>query len=84
LRICYLDESNPEPSAGRRTSSSAYRSGRDLEGQGHRDHDDQAPLRLERAEIHTGWLTRRCEQERIGDFEAMGTAERRAAVQKKR
>jgi hypothetical protein len=40
---------------------------------------------LERAEVHTGWLTRRyLEQERIAGFEAMGVADRRSAVQQAR
>ena len=88
MRICYLDESGtPELPGG---TSTFVLVGLSIQGETWKAKDAEITaikrrFGLERDEIHTGWVTRRYpEQERIRDFEAMGTAERRAAVQKAR
>ncbi|OGK84519.1 MAG: hypothetical protein A2X53_03555 [Candidatus Rokubacteria bacterium GWA2_70_23] len=88
MRICYLDESGtPELHGG---TSHFVLVGLSIQGETWKAKDAEITaikrrFGLERDEIHTGWLTRRYpEQERIRDLEAMGTAERRAAVQKAR
>lgn len=88
MRICYLDESGtPELTGG---SSHFVLLGLSIQGETWKRKDSEITLikrrfGLEGAEIHTGWLTRRyVEQENIPNFELLGTAERRLAVQKAR
>lgn len=88
MRICYLDESGtPELTGG---TSHFILLGLSIQGETWKSKDNEITVikrrfGLERAEIHSGWLTRRyLEQERIQDFEALGVADRRAAVQQAR
>lgn len=88
MRICYLDESGtPELVGG---TSHFVLLGLSIQGETWKSKDNEITLikrrfGLERAEIHSGWLTRRyLEQERIPNFEFLGEADRRAAVQKAR
>lgn len=88
MRICYLDESGtPELAGG---TSHFILLGLSIAGESWKAKDAEITalkkrFGLERAEIHTGWLTRRyLEQEKIANFEALGSADRRAAVQRLR
>lgn len=88
MRICYLDESGtPELTGG---TSHFILLGLSIQGETWKSKDDEITsikqrFGLEREEIHSGWLTRRyLEQERIPNFETLGLAERRAAVQQAR
>lgn len=88
MRLCYLDESGtPELTGG--TSHFVFL-GLAIQGETWKGKDDEVTLikrrfGLERAEIHSGWLSRRyLEQESIPNFEALGTTERRTAVRQAR
>lgn len=88
MRICYLDESGTPEFSG--STSHFVFLGLSIQGETWKAKDAEITVikrryGLEHEEIHTGWITRRyLEQERIPDFEALGMAERRAAVQKAR
>jgi hypothetical protein len=88
VRICYLDESGTAEFTG--GTSHFILLGLSIQGETWRTKDTEITTikqryGLERAEVHTGWLTRRyLEQERIPGFETMGVAERRNAVQQVR
>lgn len=88
MRICYLDESGTAELGG--GTSHFVLLGLSVQGETWRTKDAEITAikqryGLERAEVHTGWLTRRyLEQERIAGFEAMGVADRRNAVQRAR
>jgi len=88
VRICYLDESGTPELPG--NSSHFVLLGLSIQGETWKEKDAQITqikrrFGLDRDEIHAGWLTRRyIEQERITGFENMGTAERRAAVNRAR
>jgi hypothetical protein len=85
MRICYLDESGTAELPG--STSHFVLLGVSIPGETWKAKDAQITqikrrFGLEREEIHTGWLARRfIEQERIPDFENLGIAARRAAVQ---
>lgn len=88
MRICYLDESGtPELGGG---TSHFILLGVAIQGESWKAKDNQITLIKQQfglwgAEIHSGWMSRRyLEQERIADFEQMGVAARRAAVQRAR
>lgn len=88
MRICYLDESGtPELGGG---TSHFVLVGLSIQAESWKTKDAEIArikqrFGLQRAEIHTGWMTRRyMEQERIPNFEGMGVAERREAVQRAR
>lgn len=88
MRICYLDESGtPELTGG---TSHFVLLGLSIQGETWKAKDNQITLvkqrfGLERAEIHSGWISRRyVEQEKIRNFDALGIAQRREAVQKAR
>ena len=88
MRICYLDESgSPELGGG---TSHFVLLGLSIQAESWKAKDAEIArikqrFGLQGAEIHTGWMTRRyLEQERIPNFELMGVAERREAVQRTR
>ena len=88
MRICYLDESGtPELTGG---TSHFILLGLSIAGESWKSKDNEIMVIKRRfglagAEIHSGWLSRRYpEQERIPDFETLGLAQRRAAVQEAR
>ena len=88
MRICYLDESGtPELTEG---TSHFILLGLSIAGESWKSKDNEITVIKRRfglagAEIHSGWLSRRYpEQERIPDFETLGLAQRRAAVQEAR
>lgn len=88
MRFCYLDESGTaDLTAG---TSHFVLLGLSIPGETWKNKDREISLikqrfGLRQEEIHSGWLTRRyLEQEAIRDFEALGVAERRAAVQRAR
>ena len=89
MRICYLDESGtPELTGG--TTSHFILLGLSIQVETWKPKDAElATIKrrygLEGQEVHTGWMARRyLEQERIPDFERLGTADRRTSVQRAR
>lgn len=88
VRICYLDESGTAELTG--GTSHFILLGLSIQGETWKSKDNEITMikrrfGLERAEIHSGWLTRRyLEQERTPNFETLGVAERREAVQRAR
>lgn len=88
MRICYLDESGT-PDLGGGTSHFVLLA-LSIQGETWKAKDTEISLikqrfGLAKAEVHTGWMTRRyLEQEAIASFDTLGIAQRKAAVRQAR